>query len=142
MRTIESIKEIILGGETVQVEFKSCIDKVSNSVYETVCSFLNHNGGIILLGVNDEGVIEGINPANAENMRKAIINASNNPELFVPSANLHPDLMEIEGKTIMTIELNPSESVYQYKHKFYDRNGDADVDVTKQGQLLQALFVP
>lgn len=140
MRTIESIKEIILGGETVQVEFKSCIDKVSNSVYETVCSFLNHNGGIILLGVNDEGVIEGINPANAENMRKAIINASNNPELFVPSTNLHPDLMEIEGKTIMTIELNPSESVYQYKHKFYDRNGDADVDVTKQGQLLQALF--
>lgn len=66
MRTIESIKEIIAGGENVRVEFKSCTDKVSGSVYETACSFLNHNGGIILLGVNNEGVIEGINPANAE----------------------------------------------------------------------------
>lgn len=140
MRTVESIKQIIAGGENVRVEFKSCIDKVSGSVYETVCSFLNHSGGIIIMGVSDEGDIEGINSANAENMRKTIVNASNNPDLFVPSANLHPDLMEIEGKTIMVIELDSSESVYQYKHKFYDRNGDADVDVTKQGKLLQALF--
>lgn len=104
MRTVESIKQIIAGGENVRVEFKSCIDKVSGSVYETVCSFLNHSGGIIIMGVSDEGDIEGINPANAENMRKTIVNASNNPDLFVPSANLHPDLMEIEGKTIMVIE--------------------------------------
>ena len=140
MRTEESIKQIIAGGETVRVEFKSCTDKVSGSVYETVCSFLNHNGGIILLGVNDDGAIEGINPANAVNMSKSIINASNNPELFVPSANVHPELMIVDGKTIMIIELEPSESASQYKHKFYDRNGDADVDVTKQRQLLQAIF--
>ncbi len=49
----ENIKQIISGGENVTTEFKECIDKVSNSVYETVCSFLNHQGGTIFLGVKE-----------------------------------------------------------------------------------------
>lgn len=38
------------------------------------------------------------------------------------------------------IQIPEGESVYQYKHRFFDRNGDADVDVTKQPQLLNQLF--
>ena len=42
--------------------------------------------------------------------------------------------------TIIVIQIPEGESVYQYKHRFFDRNGDADVDVTKQPQLLNQLF--
>ena len=43
MDSIE-IKAIIKQGENSQVEFKECQDRISHSVYETVCSFLNYKG--------------------------------------------------------------------------------------------------
>lgn len=105
-----------------------------------MCSFLNHSGGTILLGVDDNGNIIGVNPIQAENMKKAIINTTNNPELFIPSPNLYPEIVTIGDKTLIMLNVPTGEAVYQYKRHFYDRNGDADVDVTKQGGLLQAIF--
>lgn len=140
MGNIGRVRTIVARGEDVRTEYKKCKDTVSNSVYETVCSFLNHSGGTILLGVEDDGKIVGVNKDCADVMCKAIINASNNPELFIPSANLIPEVVEVDGKTVIVIDVRAAESVFQYKRHFYDRNGDADVDVTKQGGLLQSLF--
>lgn len=137
---IEKVKQILSGGENVTTEFKECIDKVSNSVYETVCSFLNHKGGYIFLGVKDNGEVVGVNPTSTSQIVKTLINASNNPELFIPYANVMPEIIEIDGKTVVILDIQASNTVYQYKHKFYDRNGDADVDVTRQPQLLNQLF--
>lgn len=137
---IDRIKSLAANGENVHVEYKACVDKVSGSVYETICSFLNHGGGTILLGVDDDGKIIGVNPAQAENMKKAIINATNNPELFIPSANIYPEIIDVDGKTVIVLDVQSSDAVCQYKKHFYDRNGDADVDVTNQGGLLQSLF--
>lgn len=47
--TPEIIRELIAQGEGVDIEFKSCTEEISNSVYETVCSFLNRTGGYILI---------------------------------------------------------------------------------------------
>ena len=62
MLSIDKIKKILSLGENKRVEFKKCTDQVqvSASVYETICSFLNAEGGHIFLGVNDDGVIIGI----------------------------------------------------------------------------------
>lgn len=60
MLSIDKIREMLSLGENKQVEFKKCTDQVSASVYETICSFLNAEGGYIFLGVNDDGVIIGI----------------------------------------------------------------------------------
>jgi ATP-dependent DNA helicase RecG len=55
--TIEKIKELLSDGERLTIEFKECTNAISNSVYETVCSFSNRYGGYILMGVDDEGNI-------------------------------------------------------------------------------------
>lgn len=47
MLSTDKIKDLLSHGENKQVEFKRCTDKVSASVYETVCSFLNAEGGYI-----------------------------------------------------------------------------------------------
>ena len=47
MLSTDKIKNLLSHGENKQVEFKKCTDKVSASVYETVCSFLNAEGGYI-----------------------------------------------------------------------------------------------
>lgn len=134
------LRTIIQQGENPQVEFKECQDRISHSVYETVCSFLNCKGGTIVLGVNDQGEIIGVNKSNASAMIKNLINTSNNEELFVPYANVMPEMVDVDDKTMIVIQVPEGESVYQYKHRFFDRNGDADVDVTRQPQLLNQLF--
>ena len=55
-----NIPKILKQGEGISIEFKECKSALTSSVYETVCSFLNRNGGELLLGVTDNGTIQGI----------------------------------------------------------------------------------
>lgn len=58
MRTTPKyIKTLLAGGETENVEFKSSFGK---AVIETLCAFANHEGGKVIIGVNDKGDIAGI----------------------------------------------------------------------------------
>ena len=66
--------ELTRKGEGNQIEYKTCTEEVSESLYESVCSMLNHTGGSILMGVTDDGDIEGVNPDRAETLKKNIIN--------------------------------------------------------------------
>lgn len=43
MREDQFIK-LSQAGENVQIEYKTCYEQISDSLYETVCSFLNHSG--------------------------------------------------------------------------------------------------
>lgn len=137
---IENIKKLLSHGEDYNIEFKQCRDSVSHSVYETVCSFLNHSGGTIILGANDDGVLEGVNPENAESMRKNIVNTFKNKELFSPTPYITPEIETIDGKTIIVLEVPSGDYAYSYKRKFYERNVDADQDVTTTPELLLSIF--
>lgn len=138
--TAEEIKCIISQGETITVEFKKCKNDVSDSVYETICSFLNHSGGNIIMGVKDTGEILGVNKNSANDLVKNIINTINNPERFSPRTSLYPEIIDVDGKTVIYIYVQPGHNVFQYKGRFYDRNGDADNDVTHDPGLLANLF--
>ena len=141
MLSIDKIKKILSLGENKRVEFKKCTDQVSASVYETICSFLNAEGGHIFLGVNDDGVIIGINPKCAIDMTKSIINTLNNPEQFLPPMPINPEIIEIDGKLIIYINVPESEQVHRYKNRFFDRWGDADNDVSKHTYLVKNIFM-
>jgi len=54
----EKIKNILMQGEGLTIEFKKGKEDLPLNLYETVCAFLNRNGGNILLGVNDDKTIE------------------------------------------------------------------------------------
>ena len=54
------LQKLIRDGEGLTVEFKRCAGKITNDVFETVCSFSNRYGGHILLGVEDSGAVSGI----------------------------------------------------------------------------------
>ena len=60
------------------------------SVYETICAFLNRNGGDILLGVEDDGTIVVVNESAIDNQIKNFINVLNNIEIFNPVIFLRP----------------------------------------------------
>ena len=65
---------LIRGGENIRVEFKKSTNDVTKDVYDTVCSFSNREGGIIVLGVKDNGEVLGIAPDAIDRIKKDFIN--------------------------------------------------------------------
>ena len=127
-------------GEGTQIEYKTCTEEISESLYESVCSFLNHTGGQILVGIQDDGTIVGVNPEKVEKLKANIINCINNPELFLPCPYFTPRIMVVEGKTVMQLDIPCGQYVYRYKGRYWDRNDDEDIDVTDQPELLLSIF--
>ena len=138
--TEKQIIELTRLGESATVEYKTCAATVSNSLYESVCSFLNRNGGWILLGVHDDGEIVGVEPDRVNTLQKDIVNTLNNPEAFLPKPYVEPEVVSVEGKTIIALNVPAGQYVYRLNGRYWDRNGDADVDVTDSPERLLMLF--
>lgn len=75
-----SIRDIIVKGESHEVEFKSTLrinqhtgnsdPRMELAVLRTLAGFLNTNGGILMIGVTDDGTTLGINADGFENEDK------------------------------------------------------------------------
>lgn len=138
--TAEEAKNIIAKGEGLNIEFKSCQNGIGPSVYETVCSFLNRSGGYIFIGVNDDKEILGVNKNNLESLKKNFVHVINDPTVFSPKAYVTPEDIEIDGKVIIIIRVEESQYVHRFKHKYFDRNNEADTNVTDNPSLVASLF--
>ena len=90
-------------GEGLLIEFKECKTEINKGVYETVCAFLNRNGGELLLGINDQGKITGIDKDCIEQIKKDFVTAINNPQKITPAVYLSMEQTEIGGKSILYI---------------------------------------
>ena len=67
------------------------------SLYETICAFLNHDGGDLLIGVQDDGSVSGIKADTAKAMALNIASGLNNPDLIDPPYLLEPAVVDIDG---------------------------------------------
>ena len=83
--TIEEVRHIISQGEGVTLEFKDSRGGLPDSFYESAVSLSNTDGGIILLGVDDDGVIMGLTVEECKHMQKVLVTALNTPECVWPS---------------------------------------------------------
>ena len=134
------LSAVLAVGETVAVEFKRGGGKIEGDTFQTVCSFLNRFGGDIFLGVEDNGEVIGVPPKSASDMVKNFIAVIGNPDMFMPTVYLSPEILEYEGKPIVHIHVPPSSEVHMYKRVVYDRVNDADVKVTATSQIA-AMYI-
>lgn len=135
----KKIKQLIAKGENDRIEFKEAQDAIPSSVYETVCAFLNYKGGDILLGVNDNGNISGVNPQTVKNMKQDFSNTINNNQILNPPFCLSIDDYVIDEKVILHIFVPEGSQVYRCKHKIYMRNNEGDYDITSHQKEVSAL---
>lgn len=77
---INKIREILSSRESMIVEFKQSHTKLNKDVFESVCAFLNRNGGHLLLGVEDKGNVIGIAPEAIDKVKKDFVTSMNNPQ--------------------------------------------------------------
>lgn len=146
MITKEQIFDLLKYGERISLECKAAKDGLPKSVWETYSSFANTNGGIILLGVEEDSKAKN----NEERFSFAHIK---NPELRIKefwdtingskvSSNILIDenvgLCEIDGNNIIWIEVPQAD----YRHKpvyindnplkgSYKRNHEGDYHCTE-----------
>ena len=137
--TLEVVLQKIKQGESNQQEFKRCGGSIEKDVLETVCSFLNRFGGDIMLGVLDNGTICGVPEKSAENLMRNLTNLCNDPKLFDPVCVVTCEAVEIEGKTVIVVNVPPSSTVHSFKGKVYDRSGDVDI-IIKNDAIAQAFI--
>lgn len=137
---IEELNSIIIKGENSRTEFKESGEMVPLGFYQTVVSFLNHEGGVILLGVDDKGLVIGIDPGKLEQFKKDISTGLNNRDMINPPVNFPIyELMKGEN-TILCLKIPVSSQVHSYKGVIYDRVNDSDIAITDDARISEMYF--
>lgn len=137
--TIKKLEELLQAGEGFTIEYKECVNGLNDSVYETVCSFSNRYGGYILMGVkevNHKAVITGVNPKCVSDMKKNFVNMLNNPNKIHPSLYLNLEEIEYKEKKLLWVYVPISSQIEFCNNRIYDRNEDADQDVSTSADLV------
>ncbi len=129
------LMDIIRKGESVTTEFKKAYNQLPNNLFETICAFLNRNGGNIFLGVANDGKIIGVDKLSIDIMKKDFANLCNNSEKIDPTVYLNIKEYEIEGKIILHIYVNESSEVHRTNGKFFDRNEDGDYEARHTNRI-------
>lgn len=140
MLTDKEIEQIIEKGEGTRIEFKEAQNGVPDSFYDTIVSFLNKEGGIILLGLTDEGTVLGLQDDNLMNLKKDIVTALNNPEVVNPPYPLPVREFEYAKKTLLYVRVPISSLVHKHAGVIFDRENDSDFRVSDEQQIGEIYF--
>ncbi len=136
----EDIRALIHKGESAELEFKSTLrwnlktgkpdKKIELASLKSIVSFLNSEGGTLLIGVDDEGGILGIDAQNFRNEDKYLLHFNNLIKQHIGlefSQNLGFALKPVSEKKILVVDCEPSEQPVFLKHdteeEFYVRFG-------------------
>ena len=140
MNLPENLLNILKNGEKIDVELKISKNKLPSTLFETVCAFLNRNGGHIFLGVDDSKKIVGINPEKINDLKKDFANLCNNPQKIFPTVQLFIKEYNHEDKKILYINVYESSEVHRSNNKIFDRNEDGDYDITNNTALISQMY--
>jgi ATP-dependent DNA helicase RecG len=106
-------------------------------LFETICAFLNRDGGNIYLGVADDGTVTGIVPNKVDQLKDEIVSLSNNPTKLNPPFILFHEVYELEGKMVIRIQVSESSSLHKTKGNYYDRSSDGDFILTQADAIAR-----
>ena len=136
MMTIRDIETLVGKGESATLEFKKTTGQLERGM-ETLCAFLNGNGGCVLYGVWDNGAIKG--QQVADSTKRTIAECLNQFEPF-PIVNVdYVSLDESAEKQIIAVSVSGnSEKPYCYKGRAYSRT-QTTTSVMSQSQYNDLL---
>ena len=127
--TDDQIKVLLKTKERTELEFKEARTDLPGNFFESVCAFLNRDGGTILLGVKNNGTVIGVDPVAAEKIIKDIVNLSNNPQKLDPPFILSPQLIRYDSFLILAVRVPSDSQVHHCNKVVYDRGHDGDFRV-------------
>lgn len=139
--TINDIRRIISQGEGVVIEFKDATGGVPSSFYESAVSMSNTDGGVILLGVDDDRTIMGLTVEDCKQMQTDLVTALNESDCVWPSIFVQPFTVTLPEGAILVCQLTASSQVHEYKGDIYVREDEADICITDNQQRIGDLYL-
>ena len=100
--------------ESHSVEFKR---HWRDEYLKILCAFANSNGGVLWLGVKNDGTFIGLE--NVDKLLEELPNKIRNKLSITPTVMLE----ETMDKKVIKIEISPSDIPISYNGKFYVRSG-------------------
>ncbi len=100
----DKIRDILRQGESRHIEFKTAKFELNRDVFESICAFLNREGGILLLGVKNTGEVEGDQRRSLRDLlfREIVSNLLIHREF----SNAYPAKLIIEADQVLTENWN------------------------------------
>jgi hypothetical protein len=145
--TAIAVADLIAGGEGDAVEFKSTLrtnlhtgqidEKIHLAALKTIAGFLNAQGGVLLVGVADNGELLGIGAdkfPNEDKMGLHLVNLVKDRigEVFLPYVHAHFD--DQDGQRILAIRCEKGPKAAFVKdgaiQRFFVRGGNATVELS------------
>jgi len=140
------LKELVAAGEGERVEFKSTLrwnihtnkpdKKIENACMKTVAAYLNSEGGVLLVGVDDAGNAIGLQQDKFANEDKLLLHWNNlaKQHLGVESTQLTRSRMQmLEGQGVLVVQCSVSS-----RPVFFSRDDD-EVFFVRIGNGTQSL---
>lgn len=125
--------------EGISLEFKRATNKLPSKLFETVCAFLNMDGGLVVLGVEDDGEVSGVDPTALERLKADITNLSNNPQKLDPPYLLFPQGEQVDNKWVIKVQVPASSQVHETAGVVFLRSEDGDYRVKGVNRLAGLL---
>jgi ATP-dependent DNA helicase RecG len=107
MVNLDRLEKLIALGESTDREFKSDRQRLSDRViYEEVVALANTSGGVLLIGVEDDGIITGTHPRHGRitdplRLQSAIFSNT------VPNINTRISVVSHPDGSVLAIEVDP-----------------------------------
>jgi ATP-dependent DNA helicase RecG len=125
MKDQQLIKDLIKQGEGLQLEFKEMLRK--EEVAKNICAFLNAEGGIVLIGISDNGNVIGVKDADQEE----VILKNYLLKTIIPEAPITVSVETIGNKKVILAKVwNGSKPPYVFDGTIYCRVGSQTIKAT------------
>ena len=133
----ELIEKIMLGEDST-IEFKREMPPQRNSLADEIAAFANTQGGIILIGIDDNREIVGIEPQNLDNVEKTIVEICE--DSIEPAVPIFTEKLRIDDKNLLKIEVPRSLFVHKTSNGYFARQGSSkrEMPTDQLARLLQS----
>jgi predicted HTH transcriptional regulator len=148
----ERLRRLIATGENARFEMKSTLrwnlksnkpgKEIENAWLKTIIAFLNTNGGTLLVGIEDDGNVLGLEPDQFLNSDKYLLHVNNLIRDRIGmefTQRIKFELKPLDGKDLLCIQCLPSpEAVFLKKDKdeeFYIRVGPSSSKLSSRETL-------
>ena len=132
----ELIEKIALGEDSI-IEFKSQLSS-RDSLADEITAFANAKGGVILMGVEDNGDIVGIENSQLNEDEKTVIEVCR--DSITPEVNIFTEKLLIDDKNILKIEVPHSLFVHKSPKGYFMRQGSSKREMPPEqlARLMQS----
>ena len=130
----ELLEKIILGEDST-IEFKREMPH-RNSLADEVAAFANTQGGMILIGIDDNREIVGIELQKLDSVEKTVVEICN--DSIEPTVPIFTEKLRIDDKNLLKIEVPRSLFVHKTSNGYFTRQGSSKREMSTE-QLARVL---